>query len=150
MTHEQHGKPQFDLEKLFAVIFLLFKPQGRGANCRGLIPTIYQLQVMADLVRKPSCKFGIGIDSCLANHLFRYGELTEQEKVFLDSCEGSRMSAYISPSMKMMPCSYADPIDYSVQIDKKHDISYIWNRSSKFKRFRVHLKKNPYSCPSGF
>ncbi len=143
-------RPLFDFEKLNAVIFLLFKPQGRGADCRGLIPNEYQLKVMAEKVLSSRSTFKVGIDSCLANHLFRFGELSEIDKLTLDSCEGSRMSAYISPSMKMMPCSYADPHRYEFQIDTKHDISYIWNHSIKFKSFRNVLRKKSYSCPAGF
>jgi MoaA/NifB/PqqE/SkfB family radical SAM enzyme len=147
----QQAGPLFDFEKLHAVIFLLFKPQGRGANCEGLKPLPYQIEAVGKLLLedKPR-KIGIGIDSCLANHIFKFGNLTDVQKMILDSCEGARMSAYISPSMKMMPCSYADPVEYAMKIDNTNDIYYIWNKSHIFKRFRRQLNNNPFRCPAGF
>jgi MoaA/NifB/PqqE/SkfB family radical SAM enzyme len=149
-SQKQKSDDLFEFDKLFAVIFLLFKPQGRGANCQGLKPVSYQIEAVAKLLlEERKRKVGIGIDSCLANHIFKYGGLTKIQKMVLDSCEGSRQSAYISPSMKMMPCSYAEPF-MGVQITQEQDINYIWNRSNVFKQFRSQLKKRPYNCPAGF
>ncbi len=67
----------------------------------------------------------------------------------IDTCEGSRMSAYITPDMKMMPCSFADEKRWSFPIKGKKDIDYIWNRSMKFKSFRRVLQKNQTCCPLG-
>jgi MoaA/NifB/PqqE/SkfB family radical SAM enzyme len=142
-------EPLFELEKLNGVIFLLFKPQGRGADCHDLIPNAYQLETMAEKVANSQAKIQIGIDSCLANHLFKYKSLDAIQTLTVDSCEASRMSAYITPSMEMMPCSYADK-KLSVQITQKKDISYIWNRSMPFKSYRSILKKKPFTCPAGF
>jgi MoaA/NifB/PqqE/SkfB family radical SAM enzyme len=141
----------FDIDKLNGLIFLLFKPQGRGAECPDLAPTDYQLKVMAEkiIISSPEIKFKIGLDSCLANHLYKFGAVDDIYDLVLDSCEAGRMSAYITPSMAMMPCSYADK-NLAVPITKEKDISYIWNRSMPFKHFRSILKKKPYSCPAGF
>ena len=149
-TYSNPKVQMFDIDKLNGVIFLLFKPQGRGANRKELIPTRLQLSIMSELLMKYKSKLKIGIDSCLANHVFKFGKIPPEQEIFIDSCEGSRMSAYISPSMQMIPCSYADPKKYAVQIDKKHDISYIWNHSMNFRSFRSILKKNAFSCPAGF
>lgn len=148
-VRNQKAGELFDFDKLNAVIFLLFKPQGRGVNCQGLIPVSYQIEAIANLILNPKAKVGVGIDSCLANHIFKHGGLNKQQKMVLDSCEGSRQSAYISPAMKMMPCSYAEPF-MGVQITQEQDINYIWNRSNVFKQFRSQLKKRPYNCPAGF
>jgi MoaA/NifB/PqqE/SkfB family radical SAM enzyme len=151
-TRVNHSEvPLFELEKLNGVIFLLFKPQGRGAECPDLAPTDYQLRVMAEKIINvdPDVKFKIGMDSCFANHLYRFGNVNKVHDLVLDSCEASRMSAYITPSMQMMPCSYADK-KLAVPITKEKDISYIWNRSMPFKHFHSILKKKPFSCPAGF
>jgi MoaA/NifB/PqqE/SkfB family radical SAM enzyme len=143
--------PMFDIEKLNGVVFLLFKPQGRGASTPDLAPTHYQLEVIAEKVlsESPNIKFKIGIDSCLANHLYKFGNVNEIHDLVIDSCEAGRMSAYITPSMQMMPCSYADK-SLAIPITQEKDISYIWNRSTSFKKFRTILKKKPFSCPAGF
>lgn len=143
------NKPNFDVAKLNGVVLLLFKPQGRGENCRGLIPLPHQIEIISSLLFNEQKTFRIGIDSCLANHAYMYGKIPEEQKMGVDSCEASRMSAYISPSMKMMPCSYADK-KFAVQITEKKDIPYIWNRSMSFKNFNSRLKKNEYCCPAGF
>ena len=136
-----------DIEKLNAVIFLLFKPQGAGKDLVELIPSVYQLSVFSDLIFKPKSKFKVGMDSCLVNHVLRYVEPDPIQKQSIDTCEGARMSAYITPDMNMMPCSFADK-SFGIPIGKQ-DISYIWNRSMKFKSFRKILKKKPNSCPLG-
>ena len=136
-----------DIEKLNAVIFLLFKPQGAGKDLFELIPSAYQLFVFSDLIFKPKSIFKVGMDSCLVNHVLKFVEPEPIQKQSIDTCEGGRMSAYITPDMKMTPCSFADK-SFGIPIGKK-DISYIWNRSMKFKSFRKVLKKKPNSCPLG-
>jgi len=143
------AKSQVDMDRLNAVIFLLFKPQGTGRDKRDMIPHQWQIQSFARKVFEPECKFKIGMDSCLINHVLKYAEPTEIQKMALDTCESSRMSVYISPSMQMIPCSFADHPEWGVKINGEHTIDYIWNRSMKFKQFRSRLKKNPSCCPVG-
>lgn len=137
-----------DIDRLNAVIFLLFKPAGAGANLKW-IPTRYQFSTFADHVFKPKSKFKIGMDSCLVNHVLHYTEPDKIQKMSIDTCEGARMSAYITPDMKMMPCSFANTSVWAVPIKDKKDINYIWNRSMNFKSFRKILHSNPNSCPLG-
>jgi len=138
----------FDIKGLNAVIFLLFKAQGKGANCPGLAPSQYQLQVVAESILKARATFKVGMDSCLANHIFKHTKVDGLNKLSIDSCEGARMSAYITPDMKLMPCSFADHVEFSVPIKKP--IEDIWQKSKQFKKFRSVLKRTPYSCPAGF
>ena len=138
-----------DIDRLNAVVFLLFKPQGQGRDKRELIPTQMQIESFANLAFQPKAKFKIGMDSCLINHVLKYSEASQLQRMAIDTCESSRMSVYISPSMQLIPCSFADHPEWGVQITKKQDIDYIWNRSHKFKQFRRRLKKNPCSCPVG-
>ncbi len=137
-----------DIDKLNAVIFLLFKPQGAGKNITGLIPNNYQYKIFSELVFKPQCKFKVGMDSCLVNHTLQYAKPNKLQRMSIDTCEGARMSAYITPDMRMMACSFSDP-NFSIKINKKNDIDYIWNRSRIFNRFRKDLKMNQKSCPLG-
>ena len=132
-----------------AVVFLLFKPQGEGANQAGLTPTTMDLGRIAELILKADPLFKIGMDSCLVNHVVRNTRITPKQKLTLDTCEGARMSAYISPSMKMMPCSFANK-HTGVQIDKKNTIQNIWQKSKPFKEYRKALKKKAFICPAGF
>jgi len=138
-----------NIKKLNAVIFLLFKPQGEGRNKPELIPSGLQIKLFASKVFNPQCNFKIGMDSCLINHVLKYVEPSKIQLMAVDTCEASRMSVYISPSMQMIPCSFADHPEWGVQITKRENINYIWNRSMKFEQFRSKLEKNSTCCPVG-
>ncbi len=141
-------KGQFDIDKLNAVIFLLFKAAGAGANVPGMKPNPYQFDVFSDYVFKSQAKFKVGMDSCLVNHVLQRTQPNAIQAMSIDTCEGGRMSGYITPDMKMKPCSFADT-SYEIPITDKQDIGYIWNRSQKFKSFRSMLRKKRDKCPIG-
>lgn len=137
---------RIDLDKLFSVLFLLFKPQGSGKSLDWM-PTDAQLKEFAEIVFKPKSKFMIGVDSCLVNHILKYTQPDKLQAMSIDTCEGTRQSGYITPDMHMMPCSFADRSKYSVKITSSNNIYNIWNKSFLFKRFRNLLYKNPMKCP---
>ena len=141
---------KIDLTRLNAVIFLLFKPQGEGKDKLNLIPSPMQIEAFSNKVFDPDCKFKVGMDSCLTNHVMNYANPNKIQKMAVDTCEASRMSVYVSPSMQLIPCSFADHPEWGIQINGKKDIHYLWNRSMKFNSFRSRLKKNPSCCPVGF
>lgn len=136
-----------DLNDINGVIFLLFKPSGAGKILTGYVPTKYQIKVFSSLVLEPEAKFKIGMDSCLVNYLVDNIKITEKQKIFLSTCEASRMSAYITPDMKLMPCSFAERKIWAVPIRKT--LKSTWNNSLSFKKFRKALKNKPQQCPLG-
>lgn len=136
-----------NLSKLNAVVFLLFKPQGNGKDKKYLCLDPDQIKIFADLLLKPKVKFKIGADSCLINKVSQARELTETEKSCVDTCEGSRMSCYISPDMLFMPCSFGEKIKHGMNITKESTIQTIWDNGASFEMFRTVLKKNPMTCP---
>jgi MoaA/NifB/PqqE/SkfB family radical SAM enzyme len=144
----KQGRSCVDIDRLNAVIFLLFKAAGAG-EALGWKPNKFQLQTFAELVFKPKAKFKIGMDSCLVNHVLQYVEPDELQRMSIDSCEGARMSAYITPDMKLMPCSFANKDKWAIPLTAKKDINYIWNRSGSFKSFRKILTNNQCCCPLG-
>ncbi|MFW9871860.1 MAG: radical SAM protein [Candidatus Thorarchaeota archaeon] len=135
-----------DSNKIFSVLFLLFKPQGSGINL-DWIPTDLQLKEFSSMIFKPKSKFMVSIDSCLVNHILKYSKPNKIQAMAIDTCEGTRQSSYITPDMKMMPCSFADRSKFSVKITKVNDIYNIWNKSLIFKNFRNLLYQNPMKCP---
>ena len=144
--HEHPG--EVDIDKLNAVIFLLFKPQGSGRTLTDLIPTKYQLKTFGIKILQPDSKFKVGMDSCLVNHVLQYTETTPVQAMSIDTCEAARMSGYITPDMKFKPCSFAEKTS---EVDlARTNIENIWNTSRVFKGFRKHLIKNKMSCPIGF
>jgi len=102
------------------------------------------------LIFESKAMFKVGMDSCLVNHVIRKTQPNQLQSLSIDTCEGARMSAYITPDMIMMPCSFADHDQWGIKINHgKKDINYIWNRSNKFKQFRSMLKKTKDRCPLG-
>ncbi len=140
-------KEKVDIDKLNAVIFLLFKPQGAAKYMYSKIPTINQLQQFSELIFKPKCKFKIGMDSCLVNHTTKYSQGNKLQQLSIDTCEGARMSAYITPDMHFMPCSFADRVFWSRPITDKKSITTLWQNSPPFNTFRTLLEKNQNQCP---
>jgi MoaA/NifB/PqqE/SkfB family radical SAM enzyme len=139
-----------NLDKLNAVVFLLFKKRGRAENLPLLAPTYYQINLLCLAIRSYGgfCKFKIGMDSCLVNHYCDIiANLTTEEKLSLDTCEASRMSAYISPSLIMTPCSFCPPNE-GVSI-KDIDIKDVWNNSDLFTKTRKLLLTKRNCCPAG-
>jgi MoaA/NifB/PqqE/SkfB family radical SAM enzyme len=145
----QNLVPRFDpfpLEKINAIIFLLFKPQGNAKQLEWF-PNKTQLRSFADLiVGKPNSKTKIGMDSCLVNYIKQYIEnLPGTLEMVIDTCEAARASMYITPSMEAMPCSFADS-KFKVSLEDK-TIKEAWDLSQSFKTFRKCLEKNPKKCP---
>lgn len=140
--------PIINIDKLNAVVFLLFKPRGAGKYLHTMIPTESQCRNISRLVFNPKCKFKVGIDSCLVNRVTEYYTPTKLQQMTIDTCEGSRRSAYISPDMKFMPCSFADHVLWATPITKENTITDIWQKSHKFNQFRNILQSVDRCCPA--
>jgi len=148
--YQENIGSKFDLSKLNAVVFLLFKPQGASKLFPELTPTRLQMISFSERVFEPQCEFKVGMDSCLVNYVTSYSEpKTPLQAMCIDTCEAARMSAYITPDMKLMPCSFADKKTWSVSLHER-TIEDVWKNSKPFKRFREILTAVPNKCPLGF
>lgn len=139
-----------NLDKLNAVVFLLFKKRGRAEKLAELAPTYYQINLLCLAIKEYGaiCKFKVGMDSCLVNHYCDLiASLTVEEKLSLDTCEASRMSAYISPSLIMTPCSFYK-MNEGVSIQDK-SIKDVWDNSEVFLKTRKVLMNKKNCCPAG-
>ncbi len=134
-----------NFNKLNAIIFLLFKPQGRGKNLNWC-PTSEQIELFSKAIQKPKSKFKVGMDSCLVNKVSNNRSLSNIEKVMADTCEGARMSCYITPDMKFMPCSFGNHNKYGISIIDT-PIKEVWDHGKSFKDFRNSLNNNSNNCP---
>lgn len=139
---------KFDISKLNAVIFLLFKPQGAGKHSRELVPNKFMLETFGKAVFNSKCKFKVGMDSCLVNHVVNHVKLTDIQRMSIDTCEGGRMSAYITPDMKFMPCSFSDKNIWACEIGER-SLKDIWDNEESFNMFRNILERKSNCCPLG-
>ena len=136
-----------DLDKLNAVVFLLFKPQGKGKDLLDWIPTEDQIKRFSEAIKDQRCKFKIGMDSCMVNKLKQVGrEFTKMEEMMLDTCEAARMSCYITPDMKLMPCSFCNHDKEGVSL-LSTPFKDIWSNGNAFKSVRNKLTADGQSCP---
>lgn len=136
---------KIDIDKLFAIIFLLFKPQGRGKYLPMWSLNTEQIKFFAEAIKEPKCKFVIGLDSCLVNKVCSVRDLTPQEELYSDTCEGARMSCYITPDMLLVPCSFGPYDKRGISLDK-FSIKEAWQKEP-FKMFRDILKRKAACCP---
>lgn len=129
-------------EGINAVVFLLHKPVGLGVHEQIIQRDNTAFWELIRLLSSKSCPYKIGFDSCSVPAL-----LSEPEAIdfaSLDTCEGARWSAYITPDMKMLPCSFDNQKQKWAVDLRESSIKEAWN-SQQFKAFREHFIK---ACPS--
>lgn len=124
-----------------AVVFLLHKPVGMGTKEK-MVPLGDKL--FGELIKyigSGSLSYKVGFDSCTVPALVNQPGNINQDS--LDTCEGARWSAYISPDMKMFPCSF-DNQEQRWAVDlRTHTIKEAWE-SKQFESFRDCLRN---ACP---
>jgi hypothetical protein len=119
-----------------AVIFLLHKPVGLGLSKNVLQPD--DIKEFLELVDQHDGDYKIGFDSCTIPAIINYSKNIDH--VSIDTCEGGRFSCYITPDMKMLPCSFDQDEKWAIDISKM-PIYQAW-LSNKFTSFRNHLKNH--------
>jgi len=126
-----------------AIIFLLHKPIGLGTKDNVLKYNDPRVQEFFSIIDNKKFPFKIGFDSCSVPALLNMTHHIDMNS--LDTCESGRWSAYITPDMKMLPCSF-DNQQQKWSIDlKTHSIEEAWN-SNKFNQFRNHFINSCRSC----
>jgi len=134
-----------DLNRLNAIIFLLFKPQGSGKNLKEYILDDHDIETFSDALNISRSAFKLGMDSCMVNRLKKVNRIRKQDEMFVDTCEGARYSVYVSPDMKLVPCSFGNHDEDGVSLRGKN-IKKVWD-SERFDIFRKILEKDPAHCP---
>jgi radical SAM protein with 4Fe4S-binding SPASM domain len=84
------------------IVFLNFKPVGRGGDSRHLLSDDDLLGFFSAIDGyQGDCR--MGFDSCFIAAVCRNMNIDTR---FYDACEGGRFSAYISEDLKLFPCSF--------------------------------------------
>ena len=124
-----------------AVVFLLYKPGGLGTREYIITERTEHLKEFFALIDRGGYPFKIGFDSCTVPGLLRYSKATDPASI--DTCEGGRWSAYITPDMQMLPCSFDNQQMHWAMDLRKHTIEEAWN-SQRFSEFRKIMAD---ACP---
>ena len=127
-----------------AVIFLLHKPVGQGTREQVIDCSNEAFWRLVTLVDGRDHPFEIGFDSCTVPALV--GKARSIDPRSLDTCEGARWSAYITPDLKMLPCSF-DNQDLRWAVDLHgSSIAEAWD-GPVFEDFRRRLRSACPACP---
>ncbi|MBN2535471.1 MAG: radical SAM protein [Spirochaetales bacterium] len=131
-----------DSPHLYGVIFLAFKPAGRGKGFSSPLSTLDAIQVSKGLeaaFHKLSDKIRVGYDCCLAPAIAGYKGKSFVSKKYLEGCSACRSSIGISPDLDVIPCTFLP--DYVLGNLKQNSLKEIWNGEPAGK-FRDLLKQN--------
>ena len=143
------GKHNELLKGFNAVIFLTFKPMGRGSedNCLELND---DLKTFCNLVDANYCAVNIGFDSCFMPMLMHF---TNTKIDFIEPCECGFFSAYIDENLNVKPCSFANNSHDTYNL-KQYSFKEIWN--NLYERYRnaqvntcQRTCKNSSNCRGG-
>ena len=94
-----------------------------------------------EYISEAQLKYKVGFDSCTVSVFINHPGNIDLDS--LDTCEGARWSAHITPDMKMLPCSF-DNQEQRWAVDlSMHTIKEAW-ASAPFQEFRDHLRN---ACP---
>ena len=86
-------------------------------------------------------KYKVGFDSCSVPALIR--DPGETDLAALDTCEGARWSAYVSPDFSLLPCSFDNQERRWAVSLRDHSVEEAWN-SRAFEDFRDRFRN---ACP---
>lgn len=127
-----------------AVIFLLHKPVGLGSQANVLKVDDPRVAEFYGLVDQMNFDFQIGFDSCNMAGIVNFNKNINMDST--DACESGRYSAYITPSFKLLPCSFDNQKErWSVDLNEM-SIEEAW-KSETFEGFRKHHRGSCLGCP---
>lgn len=141
----EHSFPQ----GINAVVFLLHKPVGLGSYENMIRQDNEEFQKLIEYIASEDCGYKIGFDSCTIPALIGHtgnGHSGKIDADSLDTCEGARWSAYITPDMKMLPCSFDNQEQRWAVNLRTHSVEEAWN-SEAFADFRSHFRRACPACP---
>ena len=125
-----------------AVIFLLHKPVGLGSTKKMIRLDDKIFQEFINYVGSENLYYKVGFDSCTIPAILQNPGHIELES--LDTCEAARWSAYVTPDLKLLPCSFDNQNQKWAVNLRKYSIQDAWTGST-FENFRSHFHT---ACPN--
>lgn len=129
-------EPPLFFDKINAIIFLNYKPI--NSSDESLLNRSQFIKDFFESVKNNKTHLKIGFDSCSISGILKYMNVN---KIFYESCEAARFSAFISEDLKMYPCSFMINTDFYGDL-KKNAISEIWKENRFFIEHRDKILNN--------
>ena len=130
--------PPLFLKKINAIVFLNYKPIFSSNNI--LLNQSSLLQEFFECVENNKAHLKIGFDSCSVSGIVKYMSVN---KIFYESCEAGRFSAFISEDLRMYPCSFMVNTNSFGDL-RQNSIIEIWKENKSFIEQRNNILNN--SC----
>ncbi len=128
-----------------AVVFLLHKPVGLGTQAQVIRQDNETFRSLLQLVSTGSFPWRIGFDSCTVPALLASPGNIDPDS--MDTCEGGRWSAYITPDMEMLPCSFDNQKRQWAVSLRSSTVEEAW-LSPRFQDFRARFTRACPDCPA--
>jgi len=127
------GKHNEVFEGVNAIVFLTYKPAGRGAK-DGVLQAGREMEQFVQKVNDYNNKgLKMGFDACFVPNLLHKGFKHEE---LVDVCEAGFFSVYVDHKMNVSPCSFSGEKDaYSLE---EYDFYDIW--ANKFLNYRGRMQ----------
>ena len=125
-----------------AIVFLLHKPVGMGKRENVINVDNKEFDSFLRTACEKNHPYKIGFDACTIPAII--DQELDVDSHYIDTCEAGRWSAYITPDMKMLPCSFDAPSQRWAVDLSKNSIETAWN-GEVFSTFRSSFQD---ACPT--
>ncbi len=124
------------------IIFLLYKPIGQGDGPGVLDAEDPRVRAFFSLFNSEEYCEVAGFDSCAVPGLLQWAPAVDPASI--ETCEGARFSAYITPDMHMTPCSFDQEGKWAVDL-AHYSLEEAW-LGARFGAFRSHFRRACRGC----
>jgi radical SAM protein with 4Fe4S-binding SPASM domain len=134
-TEILEGRWNHLLHGINGIVFLTFKPKGRGSEerCLEMGP---EMERFISLIQSGLSRARVGFDACFVPVLMRH---THVNTDYIDSCECGFFSVYIDEKLNVKPCSFSLGDAYTFNL-AEYDMEDIWQR--KYEAYREEILNN--------
>jgi len=129
-------EPPDVLELVNAVVFLNYKPVGRGGTDAFLLCKSQEWSEFTELALSHRHRFKVGFDSCMVSGLV---SAKWANAIWYDACEAARFSMYISERLLAYPCSFMEGLMPGIRVDERNLVR-IWRDAPTFRLIREKLR----------
>ena len=121
-----------------AIVFLNYKPVGRGARQHRLLRYYGSCRNLIKTATRGRQGFKVGFDSCMVSGLVTAGRVNP---VWFDACEAARFTMFVSEQLQMYPCSFMETLHPGIRLTETTMLD-AWKHGESFRATRRTLR-NP-------